>query len=340
MYNLKRLYNQNRNKIWKTIIIIASALLLLMLINQVVKQYNEQKKQNEQNTIIEDVTSSYKEDYTAISGKEIKQDVVKQDSDIIKEFIEFCNKKDIEHAYNLLSNDCKEVNYPTIDIFKTNYLDTIFTNTKSYNQEGWMNKNNRYTYRITIIDDPLSTGTVNYNNSFQDFYTIVEENGETKLNISSYVAREELNKMTSINDVTINVKYRDSYMDYEEYVFEVINNSDKVVALDSKENNDTLYLLGESNNKYSCYNNEITLNYYNILSDGKDETEDIKSITTSVVVPSNAKKYIKIKFNKMYNPERKIKAIEFSDFINDYEEYVNISNKKMYNARQLIRIDI
>lgn len=347
MYNLRRLYNQNRKKVWKVIIIIVFALLMLRMLNQIAKEYNESKKEDEQNTII-DVQSNYKEDYTAISNKQINESVAQENSEIIKEFINLCNERNIEGAYNLLSNECKEVNYPTIEVFKTNYYDKIFTTTKSFNQEGWITKDNRYTYRITIINDPLSTGTVNYNNSFQDFYTIVENDGELKLNISSYIAREEINKGVEINNVKINVKYRDCYMNYEEYVLEIANYSDKVVALDSKEKSDTLYILGELNNKYSCYNSEITTSYSsNVLANSEEissETEEIiredNTITTNVVIPSKTIKNVKIKFNKMYSPERKITAMEFSDFIEDYEEYLNTNNKKMYNARQVIRIDL
>ena len=234
--------------------------------------------------------------------------------------------------------------------FKENYYDTIFTSVKSYNQEAWMEKQGQYTYRIVIIDDPLATGKVSYSNSFQDFYTIVKENNEEKLNISSFVARENLDKSAEKDGITIKVKYRDCTMNDEQYVFEVTNNTDKVVALDSKEKQNTTYLIGESENKYPSYASEMSNTYVYIeeinledeIEDEQiEETNEISkdnNITNNIVIPAKTVKQIKIRFNKIYSPNRKITAVEFSDIITDYEKYLSLTNKNQYGERKTINI--
>lgn len=330
MRNFLDWYYQNTRKFWIIIIMIIFALILLRVVNNIVKQNKEQQKianQNQVNTIA-DVQTSYNENYAALSFQENSSSITKENVDVIKEFFNYCNNREVEKAYNLLSSSCKELLYSNINTFIENYYNTVFQTVKSYNQEAWMSRGNNYTYRIVIIEDPLATGKVSYGNAFQDFYTVVKENGESKLNISSFVSRENLDKSSQINGVTVNVKYRDNYMNYTDYVLEVKNSTDKIVALDSLEKADTLYLLGEAENKYSSFNSEINTSYFL----GGD-----KQITNSIVIPSGETRNIKIKFNKIYNPERKITAMEFSNFISDYQEFLN--NKNNYNA-QTIRIKL
>ena len=128
-------------------------------------------------------------------------------------------------------------------------------------------------------------------------------------------------------------------MDYEEYVIEVTNNTDKVIALDSLENAKSTYLIRESDNKFSSYSGEMN-NTYN--KNNNDEDEDSinynqlkqnNSITNNIIVPANTIKKISIKFNKMYNPERKIAKMEFSDVIEDYDYYLELKNKDDYNRK-------
>lgn len=48
---------------------------------------------------------------------------------------------------------------------------------------------------------------------------------------------------------------------------------------------------------------------------------------------------ININFNKLYNPERKIVKVVFSDLVTDYNMYLNIDNKDMIKTKTVV-IDI
>lgn len=336
MYNLQRLYNQNRKKIWLIIAIIVFALILLRSINNMVAEQKREKSKNEVTNKIEDVTSSMSENYTVISDQKIENTVQTENTEIIDAFLQACNRQKVEDAYNMLSDECKELKYPRLEVFVNNYYNTIFTTQKSFNKEAWMQKKDVYTYRITIIDDPLATGTVNYGNSFQDFYTIVKSDNGQKLNISSFVVREYLEKSQQVDNVTVNVKYRDCYMNYEEYVIEVNNLTDNTIVLDSKEKTDTTYLIGENDNKFSSYNSEMSIQYKeNIEENNSESVKQENTISNNIIISARTNKKIKIKFNKMYNPERKIKKMEFSDVIMNYKEYLQSENKSNYSKTKI-----
>lgn len=340
MYNLRRFYNQNRKKIWLIIAVIAFALILLRTINNIVAEQKKMKS-NEVTDQIEDTTSSVSENYAVISDQKVEDTAQENNMQIIDEFLKACNERRVEDAYNMLSDDCKEVKYSDLNSFVNNYYNTIFTTQKAFNKEAWMQKKGVYTYRITIIEDPLATGKVTYGNSFQDFYTVVDTEEGQKLNISNFVLRELLEKSIEIDGIYINVNYRDCYMDYEEYVLEVTNQTNKTIVLDSKERANTTYLIGESDNKFSSYNSEMSIQYQGNQNDENEENSIAtkSSISNNIVIPSKTNKKIKIKFNKMYNPERKITKMEFSDVILDYENYLQLENKDDY-VRTTITINL
>ena len=181
MHNLIRYYNQNRKKVWLVIAIVAFALILLRTINNIVAEQKRLEEENKVENTIVDVQSSMSEDYAIMSDEKIEEDVKEENTDIIDKFFKACNLKNIEEAYNMLSDACKEVKYPTLESFENTYYNTIFTTQRSFDKEAWMEKNDAYTYRMAIIEDPLATGQVSYSDSFQDFYTVVKQGQDLKL---------------------------------------------------------------------------------------------------------------------------------------------------------------
>lgn len=51
-------------------------------------------------------------------------------------------------------------------------------------------------------------------NITQDYITIVNENGQTKLNINSYIGKQQINKTQESNNVKIKVVETNVYFDY------------------------------------------------------------------------------------------------------------------------------
>ena len=184
--NLRRILFENRYQILIVIIAIILILCLIQVLNNIVKQNNQQTKTNSIQS------SSYEPQETVILGEDITEEQQENNTQIMDKFIQFCNAKDIENAYNLLTDECKEVLFQSnIENFNKNYIEKIFTTPKIYNMQSWINGYSD-TYKVRILDDILSTG--NTGNVVEEYYTIVKQNGEYKLNLNSYIGRENIGK--------------------------------------------------------------------------------------------------------------------------------------------------
>ena len=90
--------------------------------------------------------------------------------------------------------------------------------------------------------------------------------------------------------------------------------------LDSKENVNSIYLIGSNDSKYSAHTYELN---------------EIKT-----VIPANNSKNMTIRFNKIYSNETEMRKMVFEDIILNYEDYKANLNKKEYNNRLKITIEM
>lgn len=304
MYRLIRFFNQNRRTIIKIILIIVFIFILIQLFNLISKnKMNDNKNENvdtdEKSNFINE-NSALISDESLISGRKVSENVLSQSSDIIGKFINYCNDGNVELAYDMITDECKEEMFPSIGDFEKIYYSDIFDGSKkNYTIENWYGN----VYRVRITDDILSTGNLD-NNAHQDYITVMSD----KININSYVGRKEINNVTTNNNVDIDVISKDTYMDYEIYTISVTNNSDNTILLDGGNNPKSIYLLDEKDMKYYFYNNEV--------------------VASNFIVPSQYKKTFKIKFSNSYSSSRTIRSIVFSNFIVNYDEYKNDNDDK------------
>ena len=316
MYNLIRFYNQNRKKIIKIILVIVFIIGLIQLLDFFSKRENKNEEVSNEinNTKYSNTVIS---DKSAISGSSVSENKLKKDTDIINDFFNYCKNGNIESAYDLLTDECKEEMYTTIDEFKTMYYDVIFNGkSKSYTIENW----NDNIYSVKITGDILSTGKLNSDETRQDYVTVVEEKNGYKLNINNYVGRENPNKVTKKNDVVVTVTQIDTYMDYKIYNLYVENNSDDTIVMDLNNDIKSIYLLDKNDQKSYSFNNDTDQNKF--------------------VVKSKFKNNIKMRFNNSYSSTRKMKSIVFSKFISNYDEYSKIENKSDYSNWTELKIQI
>ena len=194
MINIRRYYNQNRKKIWGVIIIVASAFILIQLLNSVLQanhdktqniiSNNEEKKINTENSKLTANTS-------AITGEKISNERLENATKIIDDFINCCNKKELEKAYNMLTDKCKEEMYNSLEDFEKSYYEDVFGGeSKTCNIENWANN----TYKVNIMNDSLATGKSNNGYSKEDYITIEKVKDDYKLNINNYIGYKELKR--------------------------------------------------------------------------------------------------------------------------------------------------
>ena len=230
MRKLIRYFNQNRTKILLIVFIIVFLIIFVRVLNNIIKRNLQEENNNISNIQIDKDTSI--PDEVIISGEEISEEKAIEDKQIIEGFVQACNNKDYSKAYNMLTDDCKNIVFNgTMDSFVRNYCDLIFKTSKTYKLEGWLNKTDGMTYKMTYLEDNiLATGGISDGLNYTDYITITKENGENR---------------------------KDVYMDYVVYAFDITNNSENVILLSDNSDNKQICLVDEHNSEYISYLNEI-----------------------------------------------------------------------------------
>lgn len=225
--------------------------------------------------------------------------------EVIKEFLISCNENDIKKAYNLLSKQCKQELYNTIDEFEKNYYKPNFKNKLSFEISSW----DRDTYKIDMSQDILAAGKITDDKSIkQEFITVVEEDNNYKLNINNYIGIIDINKEYEKNEIEILVKHKNVYNDYEEYTIMVNNKSKNNILLNELNDLQTIYIENNKGIKYNAAMSEIP-----------------KSV---MYIKSNEIKEINIKFYRKYNLNNIIESFNLHDIILNSD---NLKSSKKVN---------
>lgn len=296
-------YNTNKKSIWTTIITIASILILIRGLNSSAGLSLREKQNRKINTTEKKTTMNsiiIEGEESTVSGKELSSGQ-KNMLKTLDKFGQYCINGEIDKAYNLLSDECKEEMYYSEEYFKSAYYDNIFKGEKKdISVENWVGD----TYKVRFIEDALSTGTYDKCSAIQDYITIVkDENGNNKLNINGYIGREKLNVSGTSGNVTIKAIETNIYMDYQTFTYEIANKSDKKIMLYEPNIVEAMYISDSNGIKYEPYIHELS-------------KADFK------IMPYETRK-LTIKYYSKYVSSKTIENIVFKKIIFDYEAYSN-----------------
>ena len=299
------IYKKIKSKINIILFFVLAILFMWILISAILGDKKEEEN------IVEN-QSSYKPAEVVIDGEDVDETVYEEEESIINTFVDYCNQGKITEAYNMLSSDCKEALYPDQQSFENNYYKNIFTEKRTCNLQAWINDDNYTTYRVRYIGDIMSTGDYENSNKYQYYITIVTTEDNAKyLSISSYISKERFdNIQIEAEELSIQVKYVEKYINYVDYTFEVKNKSDKIILLDSTKN--------------------ISKTAYIITNDDKTRTCDSTSINMlDLKVDPNNTENITLRYNKVAGSNDEDKEIHFTNIVKDYDLYVQ--NRNDYN---------
>ena len=159
MYKLIRFFNQNKNQIIKIGVFIIFLFIILQLLNKLAQIKN---KESIENLTVSNTSSTTQSDNkglisnkSAVNGGEVSKENLKNATDTIYEFVDYCNKQEIEKAYNLITEECKKQMYPTLDSFKNAYYGDVFNGKqRTCTIENWVND----IYKVRMGEDILATG--------------------------------------------------------------------------------------------------------------------------------------------------------------------------------------
>ena len=317
MHSLRHFYYQNKEKIWKVVLIIAFLLALIYFLNGQAENKSKNINTSDTNTKIDysdEEKKTYISETSSMSGGKVTQSEVNKINNTIGKFLQYCKEGNSEQAYNMLSADCKEIEYQTLTDFQNKYLTSKFNKESVYEIEPWIND----TYKISISKDLLATGDVKNNEKQIEYITIVKENSQEKLNINSYIGKEDINKEQIQNNIKITVLSVKKYMDYEIYDFNIENLSNKTIKMDTLKKIGTMYLKDSNDNKYNAQINEIL----------EDELE----------IKTKHQFNLSIKFANRYSKRVRIESIVFENIILDYAKYKLTENQKEF--KEICKMEI
>lgn len=312
---LSNFFRNNKEKIYN----FAKVFGILLLVG-IAFAYSFGKKLEKDNSKNENKeTSVYRPSETIISGSNIDKEEYKKEENLVKTFVDYCNNKKIEDAYNLLTDECKEKIYPNVETFKKNYYDTIFTQNRECNLQSWVSEGDYNTYKVTFIQDIMATGNYDDVKKFEDYITIVTKDSEQKINVNGYIKSKEINKTTKIEDLEVVAKSVDVYMNSVKYYLEASNLGQNTILLDNLNNIMNIRLVGSNDAEYKIDNINL-------------------SLVDLVIYKNTQNKKIEIKFKKQYGSSVEGKEIKFKKAIFDREEY--LKNIDTYNDYKEVAVEL
>ena len=129
-----RWYNQNRKKVWSILGIIVIIIVVIQLINNYYKQKNEEEISNSnevQNiTLNENYNNIRVDDNNSVLSGNAMSSAQEEQIQIIDTFVDYCNRGDVESAYQLITDECKQEMYPELDNFTNSYYNETFADSE------------------------------------------------------------------------------------------------------------------------------------------------------------------------------------------------------------------
>lgn len=299
MHKLLRYYNQNKIKIWAVVLAIVLGYALLQVLNSAIANHNTEEN-NEQETTSNNVVSYRNESESMVTGGRVSSTYSEQIGQVINQFFTYCVNHDPQRAYDMVSNNTKQVLYQTEELFEKNYYQNKFNGNKQFSFQSWSRTDTLYIYQVRIFDNMLATGQTS-DNYIEEYVTIAVEEGRYKLNLNSYLGRKQISVKNEDENLSIQVVMVDRYLDYEVYTLNVQNKTDSNILLDTKRKTNSCYVVDSMGNKFEA-----------LLYENSDEDLEI--------LP-NEMKTIQIRFSDAYREGLQIKSINFTDIVNS-EEYL------------------
>lgn len=301
--SLNEKYQRNKSKIWFAIAVVVFFILVTRNIgkmpntsggssNETATSESGYSNSEVINAIKSATSADIDDSYNSVKNE--LGDINVYDENVVKLFIEMCNNKKFGSAYEMLSDDCKNILYPTKEAFVKSYGNVIFDNYKNYSVKEY--KGN--TYRIDFKEDAITTGGITDSIS-PEYITIVNDG---KINISGFISKKDLSIKANNPYFSTEITGKIVYVDHEVYQIKIKNIVKADIYINETMNNG-LYIVDSNGNRINIATDEY--------------------IDQEYLVPSETTKTISLIFNKNYNNSIQDKSINFGN--------IKIVNKSYYN---------
>lgn len=292
-----------RNK--KIILICLIVFLVVIVINYILKKLPKEA---------EDPSYSYAPQIAVVNNQEVPESVQKPIENIVDTYFNYCNNKDYESAYNMLSTECKNSLFPSIEVFKK-YINNIFGDKKKvYTLQSYSVVDNVYIYDMKITNDYMADGTSEGYYSYNEKIVLTDENGEFKLGVKKFISQGDPH-----------VKAEDDYMKVE--VLDVVKEYDRITY--------KLKITNKMDDKYIVIADGTQANEIKLDLDVRKDSPD--NTVTGFVVNPGAFRYQELYFSEFYDNELEIKGIFFGAvrILDKYDYSVGTTQENIDTAYKL-----
>lgn len=149
---------------------------------------------------------------------------------LIGNFVNYCNDKNYEGAYELLTNEYKNKYMKSIDDFKK-YVDSRYKTKKIYNIQNYSNIKNVYVYQVRILNDILASGTTEGYRYDEEKITVKIEDNVMRLALDGYIGSEEIGVRAEDAYFKMNFLRKEIFYDKVKYVVEFTNKTPNYIVL-------------------------------------------------------------------------------------------------------------
>lgn len=271
-------FKRNKSKI----IIVLIVWLAIFIINYILKNYKG----------IETPKTAYSPHTAVMDNSKVPDKQQAPIEKLIEEYIKYCNNKEYEKAYNMLSSECKNEIYPNIEEFKK-YIDSVFNTNKIYSIQNYSNVDKTYVYQVNIFEDILATGLTGKDDLqvYSEKFVIKDDNGNLKLSIREYIGTEENYQVYEDSYIKVEVQEMAQSYEYQVYKVKLTNRCEHTIVLADKTEKYEIMLELDNENRsiQNIPDRGVYLNPYETKEmEFKfvkffDENEDTKSIIFNAV---------------------------------------------------------
>lgn len=229
-------------------------------------------------------------------AKSVPKKVQNSIEDFLEEYIKYCNNKEYEKAYNMISDECKEF-FKSFTEYKL-YVSNKFGSEKIYSIQNYSNYNDKYIYNVKLYDDLLATGLTNSTYKYQEEKIVAsyDKNNKIVFSVGNFIEKKDLLSVQENEYLKIDVRNKIVKYSFETYEIKLTNRSENIIVIENGE-----------------VENEVLLNL------GKEYRKEIDA--TDIVLKPNETKIVNITFNKFYDDGVDSKSIVF-DSIRVVENYI------------------
>ena len=276
----------------KVILVIVCVWAIVFFINLFLKNYEARL----------DLQTTYEPHKSVMDSTDsVPEKISNSIEEMLEEYVGYCLEGNIESAYVMLSDTCKEYSFNNdIDNF-TEYMINKIGSAKRYAIQDYSNNGNTYIYQIKYSDDMLATGLTNTTYSYTEEKIVFkkQKNGTIEMAVGNFIDYEEIKNISENEYLKVDVKYVEKYYSVEKYTVVLTNRSDyTIVIADGKESNEVFLSLDSNDTR-------------------------TPTTATNIILKPNQSQTIKLQFAKFYDNDNDASALTFGS-VRVMEQYSGI----------------